>query len=414
MNYALASSSSAHTYGNVTSFITEYIKGLFPKNYFKTIHVSSTIAYKQFNVFQNSKREFLKKRKPMLIIRPRIELNDADTFLYETYLTTRISDNFRDHDFGNLQPFFEDFEKGISIRFLMNRMKILYDITIITETQMQQINQVIDFKNRVRQEKPITISTSLENYIPREIIKVLSDDVNIPIYDENKSVKPFLDYINSNVMTPVTYKIKNSSGNDEFFRFYPVNIDAMISGLSIDDGNRRGFISNVFSINFTFSAEFNSSGIYFYFTKNPNVIDEINLSIATNNNEIIPIYTVNNIFDIELPSGWDLYTSSFYSVSDNNKQDILDFKPLLSVPISKIINYHKEKGIPYETFMKISVMKDNRMMDRNLNEYEVDYENCILKTNNVNISSTYRIFIYINTLYINELIKDIYRLEEEK
>lgn len=414
MNYALASSSSAHTYGNVTSFITEYIKGLFPKNYFKTIHVSSTIAYKQFNVFQNSKREFLKKRKPMLIIRPRIELNDADTFLYETYLTTRISDNFRDYDFGNLQPFFEDFEKGISIRFLMNRLKILYDITIITETQMQQINQVIDFKNRVRQEKPITISTSLENYIPREIINVLSDDVNIPIYDENKSVKPFLDYINGNVMTPVTYKIKNSSGNDEFFRFYPVNIDAMISGLSIDDGNRRGFISNAFSINFTFSAEFNSSGIYFYFTKNPNVIDKINLSIATNNNEIIPIYTVNNIFDIELPSGWDLYTSSFYSVSDNNKYDILDFKPLLSVPISKIINYHKEKGIPYETFMKISVMKDNRMMDTNLNEYEVDYENCILKTNNVNISSTYRIFIYINTLYINELIKDIYRLEEEK
>lgn len=414
MNYAMASSSSAHTYGNVTSFMTEYLKSLFPRNYFKTIHISSTIAYKQFNVFQNSQKEFLKKRKPMLIIRPRIDLSDNDIFLNDTYLTTRISDNFRDYDFSNLQPFFHDPKKGISIRFLMNRLKIYYDVTIIIETQMEQINQAIDFKNRVKQERPIIISTALENYIPREIMKILSKDAGIPIYDKNKSVKPFLDYVNSNVLTPVTYKIKNSSGNDEFFRFYPVNIDTMITGLSIDDGNRKGFISNVFSINFTISAEFNSSGIYFYFTKNPNVIDETSFEIVSKDNEIIPIFTVNNMFDINLPPGWDLFTTSFYSVSETTPPDILDYSPLLNKSMIKLIDYHKDKGIPCDTFMQVLVMKDNRIMDITKGEYDVDLENSILKTYNVNLASTYRLFIYLNTLYVNNLVKQVYKLENDK
>ena len=51
MGYCVAQTSLAHTYGNVTCFITQYLKNLFPENYFKTVHISSTIAYKQFSGF---------------------------------------------------------------------------------------------------------------------------------------------------------------------------------------------------------------------------------------------------------------------------------------------------------------------------------------------------------------------------
>ena len=113
MEYALASTSMAHTYGNVTAFITEFVKNIFPKHYFKTTHISSTIAYREFNIFQNSTKEFMKKNKPILLIRPRIELNDQDNFLYGTFLTQRITDNYMDLDFSNLQEFIGDTEKGI-------------------------------------------------------------------------------------------------------------------------------------------------------------------------------------------------------------------------------------------------------------------------------------------------------------
>ena len=90
--YTVSQTSLAHTYGNVTCQIVDYLKNMFPSGYFKTVHVSSSIAYRQFNVFQNSNKEFLKKSKPMLIVRPRIEINDSDTFLYNTFLTTRMTD----------------------------------------------------------------------------------------------------------------------------------------------------------------------------------------------------------------------------------------------------------------------------------------------------------------------------------
>jgi hypothetical protein len=266
MNYAFASTSLAHTYGNITSFITEFIKNIFGKNYFKTVHMSSTIAYRQFNIFQNSNKEFIKKSKPMLIVRPRIELNDNEVFLDGTYLTTRISDNFTDTDFSNLQPFIQDDKKGIYMKYLLNRLKIYFDVSIIVETQMEQINKALFFKNRIRQEIPFYLQTALESLVPKELIQVLSDDASIPIYDTNNSIKTFMDYLNGNSYYPVTYKLKNSSGKDEFFRYYPVNIDTTISNLSIDDGSKRGFIFDSFAINFTVSAEFNAAGLYYYFT----------------------------------------------------------------------------------------------------------------------------------------------------
>ena len=54
--YAVSSSSMSHTFGNVTAFITEYVKSLFPINYFRTVNISSTMAYREFNIFNNLSR----------------------------------------------------------------------------------------------------------------------------------------------------------------------------------------------------------------------------------------------------------------------------------------------------------------------------------------------------------------------
>lgn len=414
MDYAMAYTSLAHTYGNLTSFVTEYIKQLFPKNYFKTIHVSSAIAYKQFNIFQNTNREFLKKHKPMLIIRPRIETNDTDNFLYGTYLTQRITDQYMDLDFSNLQPFIEDDEKQIYMKFLLNRLNISFDVTIITETQIEQINQYTFFKNRVRQDHNFMIQTALESYVPKELLGVLSKDVNIPMIDSNGSVKTFLDYLNSHSYYPVTYKLKNSTGKDEFFRYYPVNVDSLFTGLQIDDGSKKGFISDAFTINFTLTTEFNGAGLYYYFTTNSDVITEIDMSILHDDKKIIPLFTISNLFNQQLPDGWNLYTSSMYVITDTTKPDVTDFSSLLNGSVSDVIKYHKEKGIPLETFIKVSVMKDNTLLDPLNGDFSVDWDNFILTTNRLNLASTYRIMIHVNTLYVNELIKSVYGFRDDK
>lgn len=419
-SYCMSHSSLAHTYGNVTCFIAEYIKSLFPKNYFRTVHISSTIAYRQFNIFQNSKKEFIKKTKPMLIIRPRIELNDSDVFLYNTFLTTRMTDNYMETSFTNLQPFISDTERGLHIKFLLNRLKMFFDVTIVSETQIQQLNQAHFFKNRVRQDKPFFLQTSLENFIPREIFEMMSRESGIPLYDENGSVKPFLDYLNSISIYPISYKIKNSTGNDEFFRFYPVNIDTTIQGLSIDDGSKRGMVGDIFTTSFTVSTEFNAAGLYYYFPKDPTIIDQytqyLEISDVGDSRKLIPYFTIDNVYVNKIAEGWNVYASPMFKVdpeSSRIKPDILPLDGIFNNSLIKMIEYHTKHGLSFDLFMRTIVMKDNQELQP-VEDYDINFDNMTLITKNINPDSTYRLIIHVNTMYINQLINDVYNLDEEK
>lgn len=418
LDYAMSSASLAHTYGNVTCFITEWIKSLFPKNYFKTVHVSSTIAYRNFTRFNNNRKEFIKKSKPMLIIKPRIEIDNDEGFMKDTYFTTRILDAMDAGDYGNLQPFIEDPNNSRYVRFLMNRLNISFDVSIIVETQMEQINLSHYIKNRVRQGRPFFLKTSLESFIPRDIIALIARDMAVPLKDDEGSVKPFLDYLNNNSFYPITYKYKNSSGRDEFFRYHPADIDTTITNLSVDEGNKKGHVFDSFGINFTVNCEFSTAGLYYFFTKTPNLISnfekEDNGLEENFSNHLIPIFTVTNLFDVEIPDGWNLYTSPMYTVEHDRKPFDLDFSILLNTSLVECINYHRRHGIPIETFIKVNVMKGNKTMKEDIGEYKIDWDRLILTTYNCNTSSTYRFIMHVNTQYINDLIKEILDLDNPR
>ena len=173
----------------------------------------------------NQKKEFIKKKKPMLIIRPRIVLNDTERFLHGTYLTTRIFENENAQNFGELQPFFEDERKSVYLKYLLNRLTMELDVTMVVESQMEQINIAHYIQNTIRQNMSFMVPVALESNVSKEVLELLSKEVGIPMYDDRGSVKPFLDYLNENSIYPITYKMKNSTGNDEFFRYYPTNVD---------------------------------------------------------------------------------------------------------------------------------------------------------------------------------------------
>lgn len=412
MEFCVAQTSLAHTYGNITCFIANYIKNLFPQGFFKTVHISTAIAYKQFNVFQNSNKEILKKGKPMLIIRPRLEVDDNSVFLYDTLLTTNPHDIYMETSYTNLQPFVADKNNGVYIKYLLNRLKMSFDITIVTETQMDAINQAHFLKNRLPINYYKFLPTCLESYIPRDLLKVVSEDIGIPMYDENGSVRPFVEYLNSHSQYPVSYKMRNGTGNDEFFRYYPANVDVGFSGLSVDEVNKKGFVSDTCAVNLTVTAEFNATGLYYFFTERHMKIDRIIMDMkAGSDNRIIPIFTENNLYISKYGVGWTVYAAPMYAV-DNEKRDILDISQILNNSITGVIKYHLEHGIPMELCCKVEVMKDNRYLTPLL-EYEVNYNTMELITKNCNMDSTYRVIVHVNTEYINALIDDIFNLSRE-
>ena len=133
MRYSMAAASMAHTYGNVTTFINNWLLSLFPKEYFKTNYINSTIAYKDFATYNNNRKQFIKKQKPMLIIRPRIEIDVQDELpINQTYLANRIYDVMcEDIETGNLQNFFWDKDNNRQIQFLLNALRINFDVRVV-------------------------------------------------------------------------------------------------------------------------------------------------------------------------------------------------------------------------------------------------------------------------------------------
>lgn len=411
---AKASVSLAHTYGNVLSVFTQYIKDILPTDYFKTVHVTSKIPFKDFDRFKNTQKEFIKKRKPMLIIRPRVVLNDTDSFLHGTYLTTRIFENENAQNFGELQPFFYDEKKNVYLKYLLNRLTMELDVTMVVESQMEQINIAHYIQNTIRQNMSFMVPVALESNVSKEVLELLSKEVDVPMYDENGSIKPFLDYLNENSMYPITYKMKNSTGNDEFFRYYPTNVDVEFRDLQIDEPNRKNFVNSTASINFNVRLEFNASGMYFLFSSRKTEYVMSTVGIVSGGETFLPLFTTQfPSMEMDLPVGWNLYTTSIFMIDEDVTEDITDLKTLFNNSTLNTVDYVKATGTPIQTLINVSIMKDNDTLIENV-DYIVNWSTLELKVTNCNSSSTYRIFIYINNKYVNEIVCDIIGTDSEK
>lgn len=410
MENCCSGTSVAHTYGNMTTIIKNYVKNLYPKNYFETEFISSSIGYKQFRPLRQKNKEFLKKKKPMLIIKPRINVNDEDKFLFGTMLTERIYDHADVHDFGNLQPFFDDREKGLFINYLLNRMKMTFDVVIIHGSMMEQINMESYIRNRVRINHNFTLPVFLESYIPKSILKVLSEQANIPMVNDGK-VTRFLDYLNGHSVQPVTYKLQDSTGNDEFFRFYQTNVDTVITNLDIDDGNKRGHVYDTFTTNFTITTEFWGAGLYYIFSEKPIPVKYENNPEIDDSSHIIPLFSFPT-YTIKAPENWTTYSSTFYRVDSSVREDITDFSTVVGVTLDKVIEYHRENHIPLDILLTETIMMDDEFLVKG-KDYEIDYSSYTIITKKLNATKTYRLIIFINTQYMNELKIKLFGLKTE-
>ena len=90
MSILQANASVTHTYGNVACLAMEYIKKYFDDDFFKVTHVSTKLGYRQLNIYR-TKIEFWKLHKPILLMRPRIEMDDSSKYFYGSAFMNRLT-----------------------------------------------------------------------------------------------------------------------------------------------------------------------------------------------------------------------------------------------------------------------------------------------------------------------------------
>lgn len=402
VTYIQCQCSAAHTFGNVTAYVQNWLINLFPENTFKTVHVNSKIAHSQL---RSTPKEFLKKNNPMFIIRPRIDWNDNTKFLHGTPLIERRGDLYNTYGGTNLQDFFIDHKNEVAVKYQMNRHVINFDVILIFSTLMQQLNWSNYFLNVVRQEIPFNLQTCLESYLSPELLKQISICSGVPMKDENGSNAEFLKYMNSNSCQPITYKLQGSTGTEEYYRYYPVNIDTIITNFSTDEGEKLSQLSTNYRISFSVRCEFYSTGFYYLFSDK---LDKTSILPCTDSSTIIPLFTdVLHKDDIDLPQGWHLYASP--SCGLDKPDDELCIESLFNDSIKTVIQYHKDRGMTMIDFFKLRIRKQGKQLTYG-KDYTFDLDTYTIHFINQSTYYTYKILIMINAEYINNLIKQEYKL----
>ena len=64
--------------------------------------------------------------------------------------------------------------------------------------------------------------------------------------------------------------------------------------------------------------------------------------------------------------------------------------------------------------MKIEILKNNREMEIERKEYEIDWDNLSIVIYNCNEYQEYRFILSVFTTYLNDLLSDIVDFREEK
>lgn len=391
----------------------DYVKKYFSDDFFKHVHISTKLAYKQLTAFQ-SRSEFQKLHKPILILRPRIDINDDAKWFYGSTMMNRVYNAKNPMEFASRVDLINDRQRGLSFQFMWNRCKIYYDVIIIVDSYNEQLNIASYLNNMIVPNAPFFIKTALESYIPKNMVYAMADYLKIDRQDTSE----ILHYLNSNGNTPFTYKFKDGSGNDEFFSLYGTNIEAIVSDLSTDDGSERGLTTDTYTITFTVSLEFNAMGAYFLSIRdnNPKYIMCPPGSDRGNGDTIIPLFSIplyNGLKDI--PDGWRIVNSPSLVISDIIR-DETDLSPVLDKPIIEVIKYQRAMHLDQHLFINFRLFGGYRELKYG-EDFEVDLHNLKepkLIVYNGKPRMTYRLFVLINNSYIHSITSDIVAFNQEK
>lgn len=403
VKYISMMGSAAHTYGNALAIGQKWILDLFPNNTFKTIHVNSKIGHRQI---LSTPHEFLKKSKPMIIFRPRIDY-DGDRFMNHTFITEKLADVYNRGPHTDLQPFFMDGKNQVAIKYTLNRYLMYIDVVIVVGSLIQQINYVQYLRNSCRMNIPFDINCFLESYLSKDLMSLVSELSGVPMMDEMGGTKDFLDYLNSNSAYPITYKLQGSTGSDEYYRYYPTKIITQLSDISTDDGERTGQVVSNYQISFTMKMEFWGTGFNYLFSDK---IHKTPKPPIPKDGTLIPIYTDVILHeDLNLSPGWNIYNHATCRL--DCAEDSVEIAGLVNASIREAIRYYRQNGLPLLDIIDIRVRRQGELIIP-MKDYEVDWDNLSIRFHNKEFGFyTYNIIIIIDTLRINDLIKEVFKLK---
>lgn len=391
----------AHTIGNVTAIMLQFMLDQFPSNTFATALPSTKIAHRQL---RHTPKQIRTQPYPMCIVNPRISLSGLDNRLaagsFATTLWSTTSNRFQNR--SEMEKLFFDKRKGIEWRGKINRVVMYFDFVLSFRSMTEQIRWASYLINKIPTDGGFfDIDTALELAIPDGFLEETAKYAGIPVKGPNGDVSRFVDYLNMNSMFPISYRFSSGRHTDAFYSYYMASLMCNIHDLNYSTVTKNNQVEADCPITFTVRCEFNTIGMFDLSVPNPG---PYRLITPKESSVVIPIFSDNfNEKDFPLLYGWKIHARPICKM-DWGEQEI-NINSCFGATLNELIDYHLENNLNPELFLSVK-LRDNRCLIDD--GYYVDWKRRTLVFTNVNYTHTYRLIVAVNQLYINDMLTAMY------
>lgn len=392
----------AHTTGNVTAVVLQFIVDQFPENTFATAMPSTQIAHRQL---RHTPSQIRSQPYPMCIVQPRVSLSGLDNRLaagsFATTLWQTTSCRFQNR--SEMPLLFFDKQKGIEWRGKINRVVMHFDFVLSFQSATEQLRWASYLINRLPTDggRFFDIDTALEMAIPDGFLEETARYAGIPVRDEKGNVSQFVDYLNMNSVFPTTYRFSSGRHKDAFYQFYMTSLLCSIDNLNYQQVTKVNQTEADCPITFTLRCEFNTIGMFDLSVPNPG---PYRLIKPAENSIAIPIFSdFVNDNDFPLLYGWKIHSKPICKLDWGETE--INIGGMFSNELQELIDYHLEHKIPVDLFISVK-LRENRCLIED--GYYVDWKRRTLVFTNVCYTHTYRMIVAVNKLYIQKFLTEAY------
>jgi hypothetical protein len=393
-----------------TEVIRDWFLAKFPENFFNSIYVDGTHSFDEFRKLSTINQQ-MKKTNPLLALVPSIDASYNRDWIDST---PEIPMLLRHSRFEGV--FLKDIEhnKGLHLQLLFKTIKMNFTFKMRLDTRGQQLDMMEFIKVKHRAGWSETFEKDMDIHVPKAIISQIAFDNGIELLEGGDPKYPIemLDYLNSHSVIPFMYKLRCTTGNNEYFIRVPNCTVHLKSELpSMDEGDRVNQITTNYNIEFNLEAEMTAPYCYTYFSQQELHKFINNDSILTNNSIVTIMQSALTVIPQEDKNHWALLTATEYGVdeSDIGKPLDIDFRELFAgSDIGLVLDYTQRLALSPGLFLNFMLFNDGKVLD-----YTMDWLNVTAHIEEGIAVDRTIIGIYVDMKYVNETVIMIKELDKK-
>jgi hypothetical protein len=383
-----------------TEIILKWFLEKYNDDFFNSIYVDGSHSFDEFRKFSTINQQ-LRRTNPLLALVPNIDPSYNRDWIDST---PEIPTLLRRSRFEG--TFFNDVRnnKGLHLQLMFKTIKMNFTFKIRLDTRAQQLDMMEFIKVKHRAGWSQTMNRSMDIHVPKEIISQIAFDNGFDLLEGGKPKNPIevLNYLNTHSLIPFMYKLRCSTGNDEYFIKVPNCVLHIKSELpTMDDGERQNSITTNYNIEFNLEVEMTAPYCYTYYSQKE-IHQYINNRPIENTNGIIIMQSELTCIPDEDKNHWALLTTTEYDVdnTDINKPLDIDFKDIFKgTDIDRVLDYNRSVAISPTVFLNLVMFNDAKQLT-----YNMDWFNMVAHIDTgINVERTI-IGIYVDMKYVNDTI----------